>query len=503
MLLPFRFGSPRFRGALGPSLAVLTFISACSTVAPPTRVLVSKTPPGDRAVQEEGAHIKVHRWELETPRKGLTRGFFVVKNELEWRTLWPNTEADRIPLLPRDLDFSREMLLVSSPMEKRALSSEVKSVIETEQSGVHVYVTQELPGDSCPKEKDSDAVAYDLARVRRIDGKDVRFHIDSLRVEPCGEPPGTKIVCKRNGTSAAFQEKLTIPPGAEVACIASATTSARPIFDRTWSWKSIPTGTFAKMTMASGGTGVTFTPDVFGKYGLELEITDDLQRRGKATTEIEVAPPKDALMIQMVWTKFDPGDDVSTFPRVELHVIGVNPPEPKKGAGPVKPAAAMVRWGAVKDCTAETAAPQPWCTAKVIGPTTIAILDRMSARQFAMAVHYTDERVQGQAVLCVRAFREGKAQTELCDASARKEDSWWDVGSVESESGKTPEAIAQAAMASAQAAAEAAAAAHAASSSLDGGAPAEATIGDAGSSDARASDAGAKPSEAKPKASKP
>ena len=474
---------------LAPTCAFAFLLSSlsCSTVAPPTRVLVSRTPTGDRAMHEEGEPLKVNRWDPETARKGLSRGFFVVKNELEWRTLWPTLEADRIPLLPRDLDFSKEMLLVSSPTDGEAIASEVKSATETEQNGVHVYVTQELPGMGCPaKPKDSDTIAYDLARVRRVDNKDVRFHVDTVRAEPCGDAPGTKITCRPNGKPGTFVDKLSVGPGTDVACIASSTTASRPVFDRTWTFMALPPGSTTKMTVGSGGAGVSFVTDVFGKYVLQLEITDDLQRKGTTTNEVEVAPPKDVLALQMMWTKFDPNEDVTTFPRVELHVLGVTPPEVVKKATVIaRQTAPAVKWGKVVDCNVENDKPPYWCVAKVAGSTTVMTLDRTSAPRFAIGVHYTDERVAGQAVLCVRAFRDGKMQTELCDTSPEKEGAWWEPGVIDGESGKTPEAMAQAAASTAQIAAEAAAAAHAASAKLDvkdAGAPSDAggSMADAG-----------------------
>src|SRR5271154_7140480 len=102
----------------------------------------------------------------------------------------------------------------------------------------------------------------------------------------------------------------------------------RPTIDRTWSFRSLPQGTIAKMTIAPSGTVVTFPTDVFGTYAVGLEVTDDLARTSKGTTDVQVAPSKDDLVVQMMWTKFDPSDDPTTFPRVELHVAGDKTPIP-------------------------------------------------------------------------------------------------------------------------------------------------------------------------------
>jgi hypothetical protein len=135
-----------------------------------------------------------------------------------------------------------------------------------------------------------------------------------------------------------------------------------------------------------------------------------------------------------------------------------------------------VAWSRVKNCALAT--PLPWCTVKAAGPTTIMTLDPAVAQEFAVAVHYTDERVQGQPVLCLRSYRDGKMRTERCDPVKRSADEWWDVGVIDTLTGKTPEAIAQEAAASA---ARAAAAAAAASAAADAGQRADG----AGASDAR------------------
>ena len=59
-----------------------------------------------------------------------------------------------------------------------------------------------------------------------------------------------------------------------------------------------------------------------------------------------------------------------------------------------------------------------------------------------MAVHYTDERVQGQPMLCLRSYRDGKLAAERCDPDKRTDDTWWDIGVLDSATGKTPEALA-------------------------------------------------------------
>ncbi len=405
-------------------------LPACSVLLVPTRVSVTRTPAGEKAVQEEGTPLKIKRWDVAVSRDGLKRGFFVAKSDVEWRALWPSTDADKVPIVPYDLDFSREMLLVSSPPEHDTTASAVQNVVETDR-GVHVYVIETVLGGDCPERPGVDARDYDFVRVPRVDDKEVSFHVDTTLGEPCGKPPETAVSCKPRGTSAPREERLSVQPDTAVDCTVSDLKSSRPILDMTWTWDLLPSGSTAKIDVIKGSRGVAFLPDVIGVYRVALETTDDLERKGTSTVDVTVLPPGGPLSLQMAWTRFDSNDDPATFPRVALHAVGTWSTAPHP----------TVSWGTVKDCSVDSAA--PWCTAKLAGPTTLMTLEPTAARQFAVAVHYTDERVEGQPVLCVRAYRDGKMQTEACDPSARKEDTWWDAAVIDAATGKTLDALAQ------------------------------------------------------------
>jgi hypothetical protein len=433
----------RSRPLFFPALAV----AACSTFAPPTNVHILRVPEGDRAVQEEGTNLKLTRWDLASAREGLKRGDFVVKSDLEWRGLWPRIDSDKVPLLPFDIDFGREMLLVSSPMTNDTTASQIKTVVETDRS-VHVYVTEVDLGVDCPSTPDTSAKSYDLVRVQRIDDKDVTFHLDSEFGEACGKPPSAALACKPDNTQTPLAPKLTVEPATKIACLVSGLESSRPVFDLTWVWDSIPLGSVAKIDVAKGSRGVTFIPEVIGTYRLALEVSDDLARKGTVTIDVDVAPSASPLSLQMVWTRLDANDDPSTFPRVDLHAFGLSLEAPKPNK-PV-PRLPQVVWGAVKDCAiaaANSSIPAttnpPWCTAKNAGSTTIMTLDPLAAKDYALGVHYADERIAGQPVLCIRAYRDGKMQAERCDTDKRSADSWWDAGVIDSKTGKTMEMAAQ------------------------------------------------------------
>jgi len=451
-----------FPRSLWPRALAFALI-ACSTFAPPTNVLVTRTPPGDKAVQEEGTSLHLGRWDIGLAREGLKRGFFVVKSDLEWRALWPSTSPDRVPLLPFDIDFGKEMLLVSSPGDPAATASEVRSVILTDRA-VHVYVTQTVLGTDCPETQDSAAKNYALVRTPRIDDKDVSYHVDTTFGDACGKPPEATITCKLDGSSDAPVGNLKAEPGRKVVCGAADLRSARPIFDLTWVWDGLPIGSAAKINVARGARSVSFVPDVIGTYRLALEVSDDLARKGKVTGEVAVPPPAGPLALQFLWTNVDARDDPDTFPRMELRVFGMTA---EMVAGAKARAAAMsgpgqrsslsfasdggtstalvelpsVAWTMVKACTVTI--PLSWCTAKLAGPTTVVTLDPAWAPQFAVAVHFVDERVPGQPVPCLRSFRDGKLAAERCDPGKRNADSFWEVGVIDALTGKTPEMLAQ------------------------------------------------------------
>ena len=335
-------------------VSVSVSLAACGAMTPSSRITVTRTPPGDRAMREEGPQLKVRRMELPR-RAGLVAGFTVVHADREWRALWPTLDADRIPLLPGDLDFTREMLVVSSPTRKSALASEVRTVVDTAENGLHVYVVQTVPGDGCPSAPDKEALAFDVARVARVD-KDVHFHVETASETPCQAMSAPQITCRVNGTTDKLEESLRVAPGKSVACIASTPPGLRATFDRTWTWDGLPGGSAAKLSVAANGTGVTFTTDVFGTYSVRLEELDDLGRKAATTAKIAVDPPRGPLVLQMAWTKLDPTDDPASLPRVELHVMTEAPP-PSAGAGAGAgagkkgaPAAPLVppRWGAGK-----------------------------------------------------------------------------------------------------------------------------------------------------------
>jgi hypothetical protein len=153
-----------------------------------------------------------------------------------------------------------------------------------------------------------------------------------------------------------------------------------------------------------------------------------------------VLPSKDTLVLQMLWTKFDPNDDPSTFPRVELHVAGDKTPiVPTKAttfASRNQPWILVVR--DKSDCALGNDKPPDWCHTSVVGPTTTAEVKTDAFPQYRIGVKYLDDRYAGQPVLCIRAFR-GALASEWCDKAVRSEGNWWDVSRVDATTGKPPE----------------------------------------------------------------
>jgi hypothetical protein len=439
---------------LGSTLVPLALLS-CSVFTTPTHVVVLHTSSADHAFSEEGTNLNINHWQLDSSQPGLERGFFVVKSDLEWHQHWGDTDTTKVPQLPNDLAFSKEMLLIASPSDADAVTTEVRSVVVTEQA-VHAYVTESTPGTDCAA-PDKDRSSHDLARVPMVDGKDVIFHVETAPGDPCGKAPEARITCRSDETKT-FQEKLSADPGTKVSCIVGSFASPRPIIDLTWTFSTLPLGATSKMVVGNRGMGVTFTPDVFGTYGLQVEVLDDLQRRGSATTQLDVTP-KQPLVLQMIWTKFDPNDDPATFPRVQLRALTLNadgsmvapgatpvmPPPGPAGAvrsGPMPGAfgAPPISWDSKGACTIDGAV--SFCKATSTGFSTVMTIDPKTAGLFAVGVHYTDERVKGQPVACVRVYRVGTLVEDLCDSTAHKDDTWWQVGVIESDTGKTVQTVA-------------------------------------------------------------
>jgi hypothetical protein len=431
------FGVPAVLAAT--AAVTFAFAAACSDVTVPARVFVSKVPSGVHAAREDGDVLNLTRWELE-PRVGLTRGYWIVKSERQWRDLWPTIEADRIPLLPQGTDFGTEMLIVAAPTEAAATGARIHQAIDTSEQGVHIYVSQVLPGLGCPEtaRHAEDRVPVDLARVRSVD-KEIHFHVDTKNEDPCAPPSEAKVACRLEGTTDSPEERLSVEPGKTVACVSQGKLGSRAMVDRTWSFRTLPRGTTTKMTIAPGSGGITFGTDAFGTYAVGLEVTDDLGRTTRATTDVVVAPPKDALVVQMLWTKFQPNDDPSTFPRVELHLVGERPPPPPLPGHLLPPMAARSQpWILVHgDCALESDKPPPWCHVRTLAQTTIEEASTDAFPEYRIGVHYADDRYAGQPVLCVRTFR-GALTSEWCDEKVRSEGNWWDVATVDALTGKVP-----------------------------------------------------------------
>jgi hypothetical protein len=430
---------PKVGRRLPPASLVLALaIGACATFAAPANVRVMRTAAGQRSVQEMGTNLKLSRWEITLNHEGLKRGYFVVMSDIQWHELWPTVDADKVPLLPRDIDFTREMLVVSSPLSADIIGSEVKSAILNDREA-HVYVTESELGAECPPNPDAASKSYDLVRVPRVEDKPVTFHVDTELGEPCGKPPDATIACRPDHSTVPLVEKLSVEPATKVACQVAELRASHPVFDLTWTWDSMPPGSAAKIDVAHGGRAVTFVPEVFGTYRLLLEVSDDLARKGSVTADVIVPPPAGPLSLQMVWTKMSPEDDPSTFPRIELHAFGVTPEAPK--AGKPAPHGPEVPWGKVRDCSISAALAT--CTVKMAGATTVMTLAPASSKGFALAVHYIDDRVVGQPVVCVHSYRDGKLQADVCDPDKRDADTWWNVGVIDSRTGKTMEMLTQ------------------------------------------------------------
>ena len=225
----------------------------------PPRIFVSKVPQGVHAAREEGDTLKLVRWDFD-PRAGLTRGYWIVRSEREWRDLWPSIDADRIPLLPPGINFGSEMLLVAAPPDAAATGARIHQVIDTPEAGVHVYVSQVLPGSAAPRrERGREGRSpWTSSRVRVLN-KELHFHVDTKNEDACSPPSEAKVACRVDGSADDYKEKLSVEPGKTVSCLSQGKLGSRATIERTWSFRALPQGTTAKMTIAEGEGSIRFS----------------------------------------------------------------------------------------------------------------------------------------------------------------------------------------------------------------------------------------------------
>jgi hypothetical protein len=383
----------------------LALITSCGTTPP---VSVVHLGPGEHADSPRGDPVKIKRGTQE-PFAALRGGFFIVRTTEDWRSLW--TETNKDPPLPPTLDTSRSMLVLAVGETKDVIGMRVHKVIDTGEV-LYVVVQETKPGEGCIAR--IDRPAFDAVIVDRID-KPVKFAVEVERAEACGAPPLAEATC-RIGQSQKWESKLEAQPGDVIECTMTATSRGKfEITDRVLHLDALPGGSSSKLAYTKGPTRGTFTIDVFGKYQVRAEATDDGGRKNAVFVPIEAVPPKTSdVLVELVWSQFDPSDDADTFPRVKLHAREPGP----RG----------------HECTAEVPVAGV-CEAKVQGSYThMKVLP--AAKQVALTVSYTDERVDKGPLVCIQLYTNGERTGETCDRKHRDPDEKWEVGMLDVTTGK-------------------------------------------------------------------
>ena len=229
--------------------------------------------------------------------EGLKHGYFVVKSDIQWHELWPTVDADKVPLLPRDIDFTREMLLVSS-LGADILGSEVRSAVLNDREA-HVYVTESELGAECspePRRRHEElrsgarASGGRQARhfprghgarraVRQAPGRDDRLQAGPLDRASRQKSSGTRSRPPRSA----------VPP--------SGGPGSHPVFDLTWTWDSMPPGSAAKIDVAHGSRAVTFVPEVFSRRTACSKQSDARLTEGERHRRHHGAPSSSPLLL--------------------------------------------------------------------------------------------------------------------------------------------------------------------------------------------------------------
>lgn len=396
---------------------------------------------GDRARRVEGTELRLERWEHLGPATPRT-GFALVRSEDDWRLLWPDPRPSAYP--PMRANFSQSMVAVGAPAGDDVLSIHVTHAVRTDRT-VHIYAEQTVVGQGCQVEARA-STPYDVVVLNRVDA-DVEFHVDTERAPTCVAPPTARVTCQTRGMTAPPTEKLSATMGQTIDCATSRTIEEGKsrIVDRTWTFAETPAGSFSKLTFLPGGYGGFFAVDLFGTYKVRLELHDDQGRTTAGFATVDVVAPPASLAAQLVWSKFDPRDDPSTFPRVEIHIVELDgdakpmPPRPK-GARPTGPG--ELPWGDPKsDCTTGTKA--HFCDLRPIAHSTFVSLFHEPTSRYRIAVKYNDDRGPSGPAACVRIYKNGKKSADACDPLPRKADTFWDVGTLDAASGalefaKTP-----------------------------------------------------------------
>ncbi|WP_394820845.1 hypothetical protein [Pendulispora albinea] len=318
----------------------------------------------------------------------------------------------------KSIDFGKSTVLAAFVDDLGATRLETSHVIDNG-SAIHVYMREGFPGDGCSPHSGLAGLPYELLSLPNSK-KPVHVHVDSVRDPACGKSVGATLSCRIGSDGKWSTGNVAAKVGDVVECKAEILAGAKMLVDRTWILAEAPKGSVTKLQFQDGGASVRFPVDVFGRYRVHVEATDEDNKRGVAQSLIDAAVAE-GTFVEMSWSNFEASSDPSKFPKVELHAADL--------AGP--PAAR-------RDCSVALAsgAERPaWCDVQTSSAATLLRLHKDPPGRYMVSVRYQSERTDNSPVLCVRTLSAGAVVTEGCDANVRRAGAIWEIGAIDEASG--------------------------------------------------------------------
>lgn len=391
---------------------MLLACSACVPTPAVTIVHTGKAQPLAAGDDKAGDALKMRRPGTQTFAE-VHGGAYVVRGQSDWTQLFKGT--NETPAVPDGINLQTEMMFVVATDDAIVSKLEISKAAESG-SGVTVWVKQTMLGEGCIHKNDAqgDRSGLDAIVVPRID-KPIKFIVEDEDAPTCGPPPKADVSC-RIGAAKTWTQKITAKPGDVVECeLASVATGKYELIDQVLTLQDLPPASKAKLTFAKGSVRAKLTPDAYGTYAIRAEATDEAGRKGRGTAFIEVLPKKSMdVQLQLTWGDVDPFDPSTPLPRVLLRVS-------QEGARGQR-------------CSSEVPVPG-LCDAKTRGPYTYMKIPA-GHRKLPLSLLYLDERAQNGPAPCVNVWFNGKLTTTVCDKDHRHAEDKWELGAIETWTGK-------------------------------------------------------------------
>lgn len=390
-----------------PFVAVLvTLFGACVPTPPITVVHVGKDAPKQNV---SGDPVKTRRPPADT-WAGVQGGAYIVRDDEDWKKMWKGVSEP--PAFPTTIAAPSEMLVLVATEDAIVSKLTITRAVETGEA-LTVFVRQTMLGEGCVRKSDERS-GVDAIVTQRID-KPVKFYIEDEDGPSCGEPPKAAIGC-RLAAAQSWSSKLTVKTGDVVECELSTTANGKyELVDQILTLAEAPPSSNAKLAFSKGPTRATIALDTFGTYSVRAEATDEAGRKGSASAFIDVQPKKTRdVLVQLTWTGVDTSELTTPLPRVLLRVAQEGP----RG----------------QRCSAEVPVPG-LCDAKTRGPYTYMKIPA-SRRKLPISLLYLDERAQSGPSPCVNVWFNGERTVATCDQDHRHAEDRWELGTLETWTGK-------------------------------------------------------------------